>query len=177
MPMGYNISMSTRTESRALRRRQIDRTLSQTGVLLRLPLPRRGWIRETREALGMTGAQLAERLGVTQPVVADLERREVLGTVTLQRLRHAAEALGCRLVYAFIPPESLEAALRVRAERVARQLVGRVAHTMALEEQGGDRQEVQDQIADLAAELVRTLSRELWQDPTLDDPAAGHPLP
>ncbi len=156
--------MSKSTAGRALRRRQLDRLFLEPISLRAAPQFRRGWIREIREALGMSAAQLAARLGVSQPTVAKMEKAEAAGTVGLPSLRRAAEALGCRLVYAFVPETSLEARLTAQAEEVARRLVGRVAHTMRLEAQGGTSAEEQAQIAALAAELVRTLSRELWNE-------------
>ena len=41
--------------------------------------PVRGWIKAIREALGMSTAQLAKRLGVKQPSVVALERSEAKG--------------------------------------------------------------------------------------------------
>jgi DNA-binding XRE family transcriptional regulator len=36
--------------------------------------PPRGWVKAIREALGMTTAQLAHRLGIAQPSVVGLEK-------------------------------------------------------------------------------------------------------
>lgn len=48
-------------------------------------------VREARRAAGLTQAQLAERMGTTQPVVARLERGGANPTVTtLERALHAA---------------------------------------------------------------------------------------
>ena len=162
--------MSARTEPRALRRRQLDRLFAAPVDLHNLARPREGWIRETRRALGMSAAALAGRLGVRQPTVAKLEQSEAADTITLASLRRAADALGCTLVHAFVPRRSLETFLAERAELVARRLVGRVAHTMTLEAQAGDAAARDAQIADLAAELVRTLSTELWNDALRDSP-------
>jgi predicted DNA-binding mobile mystery protein A len=88
------------TPLQALARQNLDHRLSplrKTGDLTRPP---RGWIKAIREALGMTTAQLAERLGVSQPRVAQLEKSEAEDSITLRTLRRAAESLGCTLVYA-----------------------------------------------------------------------------
>ena len=74
--------------------------------------PVRGWIKAIREALGMTTAQLAKRLGVRQPSVVALEQSEARGTIELATLRRVAEALDCTLVYALIPNKPLEATIR-----------------------------------------------------------------
>jgi predicted DNA-binding mobile mystery protein A len=111
----------------------------------------------------MTGQQLATRLGVRQSTVAKLERGEQEGTVTLRSLRNAAEAMECDLVYALVPRRSLEATLEQQARRQAARIVGRVEHTMALEGQEGSTVTVDEVVADLAEELVRTMSPEIWR--------------
>ncbi|MEO7716112.1 MAG: mobile mystery protein A [Capsulimonas sp.] len=156
--------MRTSKIARTTRRRQLDRALSGQADLRLLPKPRRGWIRDVRDALGMSAAQLAVRIGVSQPSVAKMEKSEAEGTITLQSLRRAADAMDCMLVYAMVPRRSLETFVTERAEDVARRLVGRVAHTMALEQQGMGTELDKRQAAELAAELVRTLSPELWRD-------------
>lgn len=60
-------------------------------------------VRERREALGMTQAQLAEAAGLQQPAVA---RFEAGGTMpTLPLLERFASALGLRLSVGFEPLE------------------------------------------------------------------------
>ncbi len=73
--------------------------------------PSRGWLKAIREALGMTTAQLGQRLGVVQSRVVAIEQAEAKGTVTLNSLEKAAQALDCRLVYALVPRQSLEDAV------------------------------------------------------------------
>lgn len=104
-------------------------------ALARLSKPAQGWLRTVREALNMPQRELARRLGIAQPSVQALERREVKGTITLESLERAADALGCDLVYALIPRQPLETILRQQAEKVARAQWGAVEHTMALEDQ------------------------------------------
>jgi len=53
-------------------------------------------VRRARERLGMTQAELASRLGSTQPAVARLEAGGV--TPSLATLRRIADALGLELV-------------------------------------------------------------------------------
>lgn len=53
-------------------------------------------IRDTRLAQGLTQAQLARRLGISQPSVARLERNE--DTATVATLRRALNAMGRGLV-------------------------------------------------------------------------------
>lgn len=56
-------------------------------------------VRVERERLGLTQAELAERMGTTQPTIARLEAGGV--TPSLDTLHRAAESLGLELVVDF----------------------------------------------------------------------------
>jgi predicted DNA-binding mobile mystery protein A len=83
----------------------------------------------------MTTAQLAGRLGVSQPTVVAFERSEERGSIQLSTLRRVAEALDCHVVYALVPRTSLESTIRQRAQRWLRARRDTVEHTMRLEAQ------------------------------------------
>lgn len=156
--------MTTRIPTQTLRRRQLDRLFSTLTGLRSLQRPQRGWIYEIRNSLGMSAAQLAARMGVRQSTVAKMERTEEEEGISLQTLRRAAEALNCTLVYAFVPRESLEVTLERQAQLRAQQMVGYVERSMTLEEQARAHEVVTEEVKELAEEMVRTLSRELWKE-------------
>lgn len=113
----------------------------------------------------MTTRQLAERLGMKQPSLTELESSEAAGNITIKSLQRAAEALGCRLVYALIPIKPLTETMAERASQLAKQKLAAVAQTMRLEDQ-----EVQGQASQEAAErqIVEELLRKparLWDEP------------
>ena len=115
--------------------RHLDSRFATLRPLLKTERPPKGWLRAVRDALGMTTKQLARRLGVSQPRIVELEQSEASGTVTLNTLQRAAEALGCKLVYALVPEKPLADTVRERAELLARQRRAAVEHTMRLEDQ------------------------------------------
>lgn len=121
-------------DTRALARKNLDARLLPLRNQA-LSVPAKGWVRAIRDALGMTTAQLASRLGVTQPRITVLEKAEVSGTVTLKTLRDTAEALDCVLVYAMVPRTSLDDALRQQVEQKVALVLTEVEHTMRLESQ------------------------------------------
>jgi predicted DNA-binding mobile mystery protein A len=144
------------------RRRQLDNLLRSWGSKA-LP-PANGWLSELRRGFGLARNQVAQRLGVSPATIADLERGEAAGTITLNSLRRAAGAMDCDLVYAIVPRAgTVDEQLKQRARTVARRIVKGVTHTMALESQAPEPELVQQQIEDLADELVRTLAPELWK--------------
>ncbi|MCI0390169.1 MAG: mobile mystery protein A [Acidobacteria bacterium] len=145
-----------------LRRKELDR-LFKRAKLADLTPPRRGWIADIREAIGMTGAELARRLRIDASSAKRLEDSEAKRSITLSSLDRAAEALGCRVAYILIPNEPLEEKVRAQAEKVARRLRKPVAHSMALEDQATDRQSAQDREELFVEELIFNLDRALWE--------------
>lgn len=95
--------------------RDLDGLLRPLRDMEPLGMPGTGWLRAVRTALGISAADLGRLLGMSRQAVADLERREVQGTVTMAGLRRAAEALDCRLMYAVVPRKSLKKMRKARA--------------------------------------------------------------
>jgi predicted DNA-binding mobile mystery protein A len=116
-------------------RSQLDERFRELGRAKRYTPPVRGWIKALRQALGMSTAQLATRLGIKQPSLVALEKSEAKSTIELATLRRVAEALDCTLVYALVPNKPLETTIRDRARAFARRRRGPVEHSMLLEDQ------------------------------------------
>jgi len=152
-----------RPEDREAARRQLDKRLSQLNADA-LARPPRGWVKAIREALGMTTAQLAKRLGVSQPRVVGIEQAEAKGAITLDSLERAANALDCRLVYALVPRISLDALVEERATRLASKRLESTRHTMALEAQALNTDDEAEQRKRLIRRLVEQAGSELWDD-------------
>ena len=124
--------------------------------------PTGGWIRAIRDGLGMSAAELAERLEVSQASVTKLEASERAGRARLDTLERAANALNCDLVYAVVPRHPLHDLVRSQAERILTRELATVENSMRLEDQG-----VSDDDADDAhANLIEQISNErgLWRD-------------
>jgi len=151
-------------ETAALRRRQIDRLLNRNPELRVITPPPRGWIVEIRHIIGMRAAQLAARVGVSQSAIAQYERAEAEGAITLQTLEKVARGLNCRFVYAFVPEETFEDMVQARAELVAERLAGEITHAMILEAQEPDAAERQETVKRFSEYLVSKMPRELWDE-------------
>ena len=124
--------------------------------------PPRGWVKAIREALGMTTAQLAARIGVSQPRITQLEKAETNGAVTLNTLRQAAEGLDCTLMYVLVPNASLDEIVRHQAEKVAALQLARTNQTMRLENQALHRSDLEAERARLVQSLLVENPRGLW---------------
>lgn len=126
--------MLTRTQ-RQRAREVLDSRLAALKPITQYAPPRLGWVRAIRDALGMSAADLAARMGVTGASVRSLEANELSGGVRLASLRRAAAAMDCTLVYAFVPNTTLEDTVMSEARCILAAETGRVRQTMALEDQ------------------------------------------
>lgn len=124
--------------------------------------PRDGWIKHARQNLGVSAAWLAARLGITQSSVATLERHERESTITLSSLRRAADALGYDVAYSFVPRTDPSEVRARQAERAARAIVNRVAHSMELEDQAVSPERTEALVEKLAADLLQSGTRRIW---------------
>lgn len=96
--------------------KDLDKQLKSKDLRQALDPGEDGWICATRGRLGVTVAELGETLGVTQSAMTQLQKREVAKTISIGKLGMIAEALGCELVYGFVPKDSFEE-MATRVER------------------------------------------------------------
>jgi predicted DNA-binding mobile mystery protein A len=151
-----------RALDRASARKNLDKRLGPLQDAAALARPPRGWIRAIRQALGMTTAQLAERLGIAQPSAVGLEKAEASKAITIETLERAARALDCTLVYALVPRKPLEAIVQERAREAARERLRTVSHSMTLEDQRVGENDERSQLERLAQKLVDGPGSALW---------------
>lgn len=129
------------------------------------PRPSTGWAKTIRQALGMTKDQLSSRIGITPSGISTLERNEAKGSVTLESLERLARGMDCHVVYAIVPNAgmTLDEIIRRQAESVARKQLGRVSHTMRLEEQGLNSAQEKRQLGRFVEALLSGSRRKLWR--------------
>jgi predicted DNA-binding mobile mystery protein A len=146
-----------------LKQRQLDAGLTRWRSAELPARPPSGWIKAIREALGMPAAYLAKRLGVVPSTVLRLEASEADDTITLGSLRRVAGALDCELQYSLVPKKTIAQTLESRAEKVARERMAAVAHSMVLESQATSSEVVETQVQEMTDSLLRGSRRELWR--------------
>ena len=148
-----------------LARVQLDQNLARLGPLKTLQPPGKGWIRSIRTTLGMTGAQLANRLQTNKQRISRIEQDEVLGRLTLTTLRRVAEALDCRLVYGLVPNQSLEKMVEQHAQALAQKRLKRSNQMMRLEKQELSDDAKASLLKDLVQEIMDEMPKALWDEP------------
>jgi predicted DNA-binding mobile mystery protein A len=143
-------------------RSRLDDRLAQAKPISRFAPPPKGWLRAIRDALGMSGAQLGAKLGVSRQNIEQTEKSEVSGTIQLATLRKYAEALDATLVYALVPNSSLDAMVKQRAREIAIKALMRVSHTMRLEDQETNQSDLEARIDDYIRHELS--DRDLWSE-------------
>ncbi len=127
--------------------------------------PPEGWLRTVRNALGMSGAEVAKKLGVTRARVTKAEHAELTGGVTLKSMQAMAEAMGCRFVYAIIPKSgSIEDIITAQARKKAVGIVGTASKHMALENQKLPDEKIVQEVERLTREIAQEQPSDFWND-------------
>jgi predicted DNA-binding mobile mystery protein A len=143
--------------------KQIDRKLRQFRPANGESMPSIGWIRAIRTAMGIPRRSLAKKLGISEPTLLGIEKREAQGTISLKTLRETAASMDLVLVYGFVPRDgSLQAYIRKKATEAAKKIVLRTSHTMALEDQAISDKRIEAAIREKTRELESKLPSFLW---------------
>ena len=130
-----------------------------------MKVPSEGWLRTVRKALGMSGADLAKKMGVTRARVAQAENAELTGGVTLKSMQATAEAMGCRFVYAIIPSSGrIEDIITAQARKKAMAIVGTASQHMALENQTLPTDKIAEEVERLTREIAQEMPSDFWSD-------------
>jgi len=124
-------------------------------VIIERPL--QGWLKTIREILGMTTTQLAQKIGVTQPRVVNMEKNEK--NIKISTMEKIADSLNCDFVYAFLPRENIEDIIYNQAKMKAQKILNKVNCNMNLENQPANTDEL---LEDLIKELLDGNIARLW---------------
>lgn len=129
-----------------------------------LTVPSEGWIKTMRQALDMSGAQLARRMGKTRASIMKTEKHEQTGSITLKSLENTAAAMNCRVVYALVPEKSFKEIFSARAMKKATQIVESADTHMAFELQALSEKQRKAEIERIANELVMSMPSDFWDE-------------
>jgi predicted DNA-binding mobile mystery protein A len=111
----------------------------------------------------MSLQQLGNRLNVSPQGIAEMEKREANGTITINALKEIALALDMRFVYGFVPNKgSIEEMIELRAQEIAKQIVGRTHVTMTLEDQQNSKERIEKAIKQKTEEIKYEMPKYLW---------------
>lgn len=145
-------------------REQLQVPLDRLYSLFDIQVPHKGWIRAIRNALGMSGRQLAKRIDITKQRVSFIEKQEIDGSVTFNTMKKTAESLNCVFVYALVPRDSLKEIVHTQAKLVASKRLFRASHTMSLEGQALSKNESERILATMIRDIVDNPPSNLWDE-------------
>ena len=125
-------------------------------------VPRAGWLRQIRDALGISQSQLAVRAGISRATVQQMERAEARRRITLASLDRLAQAMGCTVAFAIVPKSGTLQDVRARqalarADVLLKEKLAASANPNLRPREFAHRQER------LAAKLLRGSRRKLWR--------------
>ena len=115
--------------------KQVTRKTEALRTVEQEAYTRTGWIKCIRQAIGMSGIHLAQKMGISQNSLSELEKREASKSITIKKLDETAKALDCRLIYGFIPKKKLEEMVEQAALKKAHELLELADTHMSLEDQ------------------------------------------
>ena len=152
--------MSVRDTARKQNVRIVERT---SGQLRNLYQPKGGWLALLRHALGMSGAKVAARMGVSRNAIYQAEGNERDGAITIAQMRKIASAMNAEFVYALVPKGSVDDVIRAQARQKAEALVRRAGAHMALESQSLSNDQTKQRVEELTDELARNMPSDFWE--------------
>ena len=138
--------------------RNMDSALSRYRELVQAPT-----FKNLRKALGMSGAVIARKLGITVVAVYRLEKRLEDKSISLKKLEQLVDAIGCDLRVVIVPRTGLVSQLQEQAKKAAKAQYLGVEHTMKLEEQNVSDETLMQQIDDLASEFIANKNKSIWE--------------
>ena len=148
-----------------LYRRQISEKLEVLRHFRdKMPIYTGRWIEVIRQALGMTQAQLARRLGIQPQSLHNLEKNELSQSISVGSLKKVANALHCQIYIAFIPEKAIEKIVQEKALQIATKIIMDTAHTMDLEKQAPTERFLKKQIKEVAEELIKNADKRIWEN-------------
>jgi len=143
-------------------REQLDKKLMPLKGFSVSDIPKQGWIKTIREALGFSSAQLGKKVGIDQSRVSRMETAEKDGNIRLASLRKIAAGLKMKFVYAFIPEETLEQMVQEQARKLATERLKRLGQTMRLEKQGLSAEEQSRALKDMIEKILIDPPKGFW---------------
>src|SRR5262245_33976755 len=124
-------------------------------------VPRTGWIRAIRGALGVSQSALGARAGISRATVQQMERAEGRRRITLASLDRLAHAMGCQVAFAILPRGGTLDDVRKRQANIrAQELLN--AKLATAEGSPPRPRELERRKDRLAMKLLRGSPRKLW---------------
>lgn len=130
-------------------------------------LPKEGWIKTMRNALGMSVINIAKNMGVTRASIYQSERLENSGGITLRQMEQIAGAMKCKFVYAIVPHNqfsSVQDMINDQAKKKAIEVVKKASVHMALEAQDLSLEQREFEVKRIMNEILKDMPSDFWNE-------------
>jgi predicted DNA-binding mobile mystery protein A len=137
---------------------------SASRKVLNLLTPPEGWLRTNRKALQMPVSLILQNAGIKKSELYRIEKAEIAGTLTLNKLKETAQAMGCELHYAVVPRGDVKTIIKEKARRHAIKLLRNANVHMQLEDQGTTDDQIELQVSQVAEKLEKEMPDWFWSN-------------
>ncbi|MBL0710172.1 MAG: mobile mystery protein A [Colwellia sp.] len=124
--------------------------------------PPEGWLRTNRKALQMPAKLIMKNAGIKTSELYRIEKAELEGTLTINKLKETANAMGCDLYYAVVPKNKISSLIEAQARRHAVKLLRNASVHMQLEDQATSPEQVELQIEKVTEQLIKEMPNWFW---------------
>ena len=149
-------------DKRAIRE-QLDKKVEPLKIFAASGMPKQGWIKAMRDALGLSARQLGKKVGLDQSRISRLEAAEKDGNLKLSSLQKISNGLGMKFVYGFVPAEPLEEMVKAQAKRIALKKLKQLNNTMRLEKQELSGDEQKKALGDMIEKICVDQPKDFWE--------------
>lgn len=143
-------------------REQLDERLNSLKAFASSGMPKQGWIKTIRKALGLSARQLGRKAGLDQSRISRLENAEKDGSLKLSSLQKIAQGLDMQFVYGFVSDDTLEQMVRAQAKKIALKRLKRLNNTMRLEKQGLPHEKQKKALEDMIEKILIDQPKDFW---------------
>jgi predicted DNA-binding mobile mystery protein A len=128
-----------------------------------LKTPPEGWLRTNRKALKLPVNVILSKSRIKKSELYRIEKAELDGTLTLNKLKEAANSMGCDLYYAIVPRDNIDSIIKERAKRHAVNILKNADIQMQLEEQATTTEQIEHQVNKVTEDLIRNMPEWFWE--------------
>src|SRR5690606_17212971 len=116
-----------------------------------------------RTTLGMSLAQLGNKLGRNRSSIARMEEREASGSITIKTMEEVGRAMGMKFIYGYVPIDgSIDNLIEKEARNLATEIVMRTSRSMKLEGQENSPERIRKAIEERTKEIMEEMPKKIW---------------
>ncbi len=127
-----------------------------------LKMPPEGWLRTNRKALQMPAKLIMDKAGIKTSELYRIEKAELEGTLTINKLKETANAMGCDFYYAVVPRGEINSLIENKARRHAVKLLHSANVQMQLEDQATSLEQIELQVDKVSEQLIKEMPDWFW---------------